>query len=314
MMPTVSVIMNCLNGEALVREAIQSIYDQTFTDWEIIFFDNASTDRTAEIAKSFDSRLRYFRSDKTIPLGAARRLAIAEARGAWIAFQDHDDVSLPYRLEREVSAVSKGAFVACYGGMREIDAKGRTIRDVLPSYASGDQFSQQLTQFEANLQTMMVKAEYLARFGIQFDENFVMFEDYNLFMKLAAKGPVCAVPEILCLCRILASSWTARSLERHAGERFDTLEQLRAANPGIDQRFPQAFRDAAARGWYYLARHKMQIGAYSEARRIMSDIKGDAPIYRVLYWLSWWPWAWNTAHGRTSKMWLTGFFLQRKQR
>jgi len=171
-----------------------------------------------------------------------------------------------------------------------------------------------LTQFEANLQTMMIKAEYLARFDIQFAETFVMFEDYNLFMKLAAKGPVCVVPEILCHCRILSTSWTARSLEHHAKERFDTLDQLRAANPGIDQRYPQAFRDAATRGRYYLARHKMQIGEHSEARQIMGSIGGVSPIYRVLHWLSWWPWAWNAAHDRTSKMWLTGFFLRRKQR
>jgi glycosyltransferase involved in cell wall biosynthesis len=313
-MPAVSVIMNCLNGEPFVRQAIQSIYDQTFSDWEIIFFDNSSIDRTAEIAKSFDNRLRYFRSTETVPLGAARRLAIAEATGTWIAFQDHDDVSLPHRLERQMEAISRGDFVACYGGMREIDISGRVVRDVLPTYASGDQFAQQLTQFEANLQTMVVNAGYLKRHDIQFDETFTMFEDYNLFMKLAAKGSVCAVPEVLCLCRILASSWTVRSLEHHASERFRTLAQLRADNPGIEQRYPQAFRDAATRGDYYRARYEMQKGDVLEAREIMRRIRKQAPIYQALYWLSWWPWAWNAAHGRTSKMKLTGLFLRRKER
>jgi glycosyltransferase involved in cell wall biosynthesis len=312
-MPAVSVIMNCLNGERFVRQAIQSIYDQTFTDWEIIFWDNASTDRTAEIANSFDGRLRYFRSSETIPLGAARRVAMAEAGGNWIAFQDHDDVSLPHRLERQMAATAGKDFAACYGGMREIDINDKVIRDVSPSYVSGDQFAQQLTQFEANLQTTIVNAGYLKRFDIQFDESFIMFEDYNLFMKLAAKGPVCVVPEILCLCRILATSWTARSLESHASERFRTLTQLRAVNPGIEWRYPEAFRDAKTRGLYYRARHEMQRGDFADARETMRGIKKLAPIYRVLYWLSWWPWAWNAAHGRKLKMRLTGLFLTRRR-
>ena len=59
-MPKVSVIMNCFNGERFLREAIDSIYSQTFTDWEIIFWDNASTDKSASIAKSYDKKLKYF--------------------------------------------------------------------------------------------------------------------------------------------------------------------------------------------------------------------------------------------------------------
>ena len=57
-MAKVSVIMNCYNGAAFVRSAIESVYAQTVGDWEIIFWDNASTDETAAIAQSFDSRLR----------------------------------------------------------------------------------------------------------------------------------------------------------------------------------------------------------------------------------------------------------------
>ena len=311
-MPAVSVIMNCLNGEAFVRQAIQSIYDQTFADWEIIFFDNASTDRTAEIAQSFDGRLRYFRSDETMPLGAARRLAIAEARGAWIAFQDHDDVSLPHRFERQMKAISRGEFVACYAGIREIDIAGRVIRDALPIYSTGDQFAQQLTQFEANLQTMLVNAGCLRRFGINFDDTFIMFEDYNVFMKLAAKGPVCVVPEVLCLCRILAESWTAKSIKYHSAERFRTLDQLCEENAGIEQTYPEAFRMARARGQYYLARYKMQLGAYEEGRRIMYELRNVGGVYLVLYWLCCWPLAWRAAHARAFKMWLTGLFLGRR--
>lgn len=310
-MPTISVIMNCLDGERFVRQAIESIYDQTFSDWEIIFLDNGSTDRTAEIAKSFDRRLRYFRNDETVPLGAARRQAMEKAEGRWLAFQDHDDVSLPGRFELQIAAVGDQDFAFCYGGMREIDETDSVIRDVLPRYRTGEQFAQQLMQFEANLQTTMINASYLKRYDICLDESFVMFEDYNLFMKLAAKGPVCVVHEVLANCRVLPTSWTSISLERHANERFRTLEQLRLANPGIEDRFPKAFQEAEARGRYFSARYDMEQGTYAKARSTMRSIAGLAPVYAALYCLSWWPWAWNATHDRKLKSKLTGLFLRR---
>jgi len=309
-MPAISVIMNCLNGERFVREAIQSIYDQSFQDWEIIFWDNASTDSTPDIARSFDARLRYFRGDATVPLGAARKLAMAEAKGNWIAFQDHDDVSLPERFEHQLAAIGDGDYAFCYGGMREIDEGGKFVRDVLPRYASGNQFPEQLAQFEANLQTTIISADHLRRYDIALDESFIMFEDYNLFLKLAARGPVCTVPKILSLCRILPNSWTQKSLERHAGERFRTLEQLEAANPGIEARYPKAFQEARTRGAYYQARYDMQSGRHAKARRTMRTIAGISGKYRLLYLLSWWPWAWNLAHGRTIKLKLTRLLLR----
>ena len=59
--PLVSVIMNCYNGETYLREAIDSIYAQTYQNWEIIFLDNASTDDSANIAKSYDKKIKYLK-------------------------------------------------------------------------------------------------------------------------------------------------------------------------------------------------------------------------------------------------------------
>ena len=58
--PLISVIINCFNGEEYLREAIDSVYSQTYKNWEIVFWDNASTDSSSSIAKTYDSRLNYF--------------------------------------------------------------------------------------------------------------------------------------------------------------------------------------------------------------------------------------------------------------
>ena len=86
--PLVSVIMNCLNCEQYLRDAIDSVYAQTYDNWEIIFWDNGSCDKSGEIAKSYDSKLKYFKTEETSILGTARVLAVEQANGEYFAFLD----------------------------------------------------------------------------------------------------------------------------------------------------------------------------------------------------------------------------------
>ena len=105
----VSVIMNCYNGEEYLREAIDSVYAQSYKNWEIIFWDNASTDGTSQIAQSYDSRLRYFRADVNTHLGPARNMALAKAKTTYIAFLDSDDWWMPNKLEVSLRYLERGA-------------------------------------------------------------------------------------------------------------------------------------------------------------------------------------------------------------
>ncbi len=98
----VSVIINCLNGEKFLREAIDSVYAQTYNNWEIILWDNASTDKTAEIGQSYDSKIKYYKSEKVIPLGDARNKALKQCKGEFIAILDCDDIWAPDKLEKQI--------------------------------------------------------------------------------------------------------------------------------------------------------------------------------------------------------------------
>jgi glycosyltransferase involved in cell wall biosynthesis len=104
---TVSVIMNCYNSQEYLREAIQSVLDQTWKDWEIVFWDNQSTDNSAKIFKSFkDKRLKYYRAEHHTTLGKARNLAVAQAKGEWLAFLDCDDTWAPEKLEKQLAEIT----------------------------------------------------------------------------------------------------------------------------------------------------------------------------------------------------------------
>ena len=102
--PLVSVIINCFNGEKYLREALDSIITQTYNNWEIIFWDNQSTDKSAEIFKSFkDSRLKYYcASSHADILYEARNYALKKTNGDFIAFLDVDDWWLPNKLEKQI--------------------------------------------------------------------------------------------------------------------------------------------------------------------------------------------------------------------
>ena len=90
--PLVSIIMNCYNGRIFLKDSIDSIISQTYENWELIFWDNQSTDDSSILLKSFqDKRIKYNFAKKHTSLYEARSLALRKARGELIAFLDVDD-------------------------------------------------------------------------------------------------------------------------------------------------------------------------------------------------------------------------------
>lgn len=183
--PTVSVIMNCFNGSKYLKEAIDSVYAQTYTDWEIIFWDNASTDNSAEIAKSYDGKLRYFKGDKTVPLYAARNLALHQVRSKYIAFLDCDDMWLPQKLELQVELFENDKKIGLiYSNFEilEIDGSIRSIQSLQPG---GQVFRQMLKHYNINIQTAMISKEVLDSLGEWFDNSLNFAGDTDLFLRIA---------------------------------------------------------------------------------------------------------------------------------
>ena len=89
----VSVIVNCKNSEKYLKECIDSILNQTYSNFEVIIVNNQSTDNTKNIISAYsDNRIRYYETTKSLPLGAARNFAIEMSAGYFIAFLDSDDI------------------------------------------------------------------------------------------------------------------------------------------------------------------------------------------------------------------------------
>lgn len=99
----VSIIMPSYNCGRFVRETIESVLAQTYTNWELLFVDDCSTDDTEAIVKSFgDSRIHFFKNEKNSGAAVSRNKALREAKGRWIAFLDSDDLWMPEKLDHQI--------------------------------------------------------------------------------------------------------------------------------------------------------------------------------------------------------------------
>ena len=118
----VSIVLNCYNGEKYLKEALSSIKAQTYKNWELIFWDNRSKDKSAKIVKSFKiKKLKYYLSKRHTSLYAARNLAIKKASGDYISFIDADDIWAKNKLKKQMKLFEDQETAVVYGNSWNFD-------------------------------------------------------------------------------------------------------------------------------------------------------------------------------------------------
>lgn len=296
--PFVSVVINCFNGEKYLKPAFDSVFAQTYTNWEIIFWDNASTDRSAEIAKSYGEKVKYYLAPKTTPLGEARNLAMKKSKADLVAILDADDIWMPNRLEKQIKEFWNSDAIVCYGAVEEISKDGDLLREVHIDKKSGYNFKELLNQFDIHVSTLLMKREIMEKENYEFDLEMVGSEEYNLFMRIAARYNFCIINECLAKWRVhQSSSLTGKTMYRWAYEREYTLKKVIEENPGIEKKYPKDFNEAFARANYYRARYLVSEGKKSEARKEMKPVAFQDIRYFGLYLILFLPsFVWDAIH------------------
>jgi len=305
--------MNSLNGERFLKEAMDSVYAQTFTDWEIIFFDSGSTDKSVEIASGYDSKVKIFRLEKPMPFGQARQEAIDKATGEFLAFLDQDDVWLPFKLQIQYDVMKSGEYDMCYGGIQCIDERGKLLHKVMPVHSSGPMFEKQLWQFEANILTFVINRMKMLQSKVQFNPNLRVSPDDDFILVYLLVHDGCEViHHVLANYRTHKNSATQTLTSNLAMERFSTLERLVREKPGIKELYPTTFKAAEARGYYYKARYLFDQKKYKEAVISMHVAVKLDKKYRLLYILCHLPLVWKSIHrfkGFLTPFWMKYIFL-----
>ncbi|VVB51533.1 Glycosyltransferase AglG [uncultured archaeon] len=262
--PLVSVVMSVYNGERYIREAIDSILNQTLGDFELIVVDDVSTDGTPRILEEYsrkDSRIKVVTHVGKSALDSSRNSGIKIARGRYLAVMDSDDVSRPNRLETQVKYFTEHPDVSVVSACVEyIDEEGNPLcaqHGVSLAWKPG---------FVFNNSCAMFRVDVLRAAG-GYDSGFSFGGDFVLFQRIRwGGGGVVVLPDVLLRYRIHALGYSIRA-----------------------KRSPKDARDFAL---FCQASVCLTYGNHFEARKRLDVLISREPAnitYRLYYLLSFMP-------------------------
>ncbi|MCT4535552.1 glycosyltransferase family A protein [Halodesulfovibrio sp.] len=218
MPPRVSVLLPVYNQEKYIREAIDSILAQTYSDFEFIIIDDASSDMSVKVIQQFtDERIRFYVNTKN--LGSVRTLneGLSLCRGEYIARMDGDDIAYPERFQKQVEFLDAhpdvgvvGAAVQCFSK----DGTGEVMRYETDCSALFSSFIFAETSMVAHPVVMMRRNLFAS--GIKYSQRYFYAEDYKLWNDLKWHTNITNLPEVLLKYRIHPFSMSRTKPEKQA--------------------------------------------------------------------------------------------------
>ena len=217
--PLISVIVNCHNGEKYLAQCIRSILNQSFKNFEIIFWDNISNDNSNKIINKFnDKRIRKFKSNFFFNLYKCRNLAIEKSRGKYITFCDTDDLWVKNKLSEQIKLIKKRKntkfIFSNYFVLNEIKkckyikfhkniSEGFITQDLLNNYTIG-------------ILTTILEKKILKK--VPFNPEFSVIGDFDLFVKLSVKFKFSYIKKPLAIYRLHKNNFSSRRYDLYISE------------------------------------------------------------------------------------------------
>ena len=203
--PEISIIMNCHNGEKFLAEAINSVLNQTYKNWELIFWNNSSSDQSEKIFKSFkDKRLRYFYTAKKVSLYVSRNAAIKKTKGNFVAFLDVDDTWLPNKLKLQLEKFKDKKVGLVYGKFLKYNKdslfrkKQFITKQNLPE---GYITKNLLKNYPVGLLTIMIRKKFIQKEKEIFKVKYNYLGDLDFVLRFSLKYKFAAVQECIGVYR-----------------------------------------------------------------------------------------------------------------
>lgn len=229
--------MNCHNGEAYLSDSIKSVLSQTYRNWELIFWDNFSTDKSKKILEGFsDNRIKYFRSERFTTLYEARNLAIEKSSGKFISFLDVDDWWLPNKLETQINQFKSDEIGLVYSKYFIYNEK--TKKKILIPHKKLPQgyiTKQLLENFIVSILTAMFKKELLQKFNLYFNSKYNIIGDFDFFFRFSKKVKFLCVQKPLAFYRVHGSNLSIKNLNEEIQElEHWTKEQIYSEKQNVN--------------------------------------------------------------------------------
>ena len=220
--PLVSVIMTAFCAAPFIDEAITSILNQTYTNFELLIVDDGSTDETwkhIKLLSKGDKRIKAFRLTKNLGPSGASNFAIAKAHGTYIARMDADDIATADRIEKQVAYLKTHPKVILIGGQCDlIDENGEYIgKKRFPE--SHDKIVESLFMINPiQHPTWMFRKSVFDKAGITYEREYLVSHDLKILFRLLGHGTFANIPDTILQYRFRPNSITHKNPKRSFGE------------------------------------------------------------------------------------------------
>ena len=218
--PLVSIILNCYNSAKFLKKSIRSVIFQSYKNWELIIFDNCSSDNTkSEILKfKKNKKIKYFRSKKFYSLYNARNLAIKKTKGSLISFLDADDWWSKNKLKKQVEFLELNKeYNIVYSNLYLFNEKKSKISLFSKKKLYNGKITQLLLDdFKMPILTTMLRKKIFYKYS--FDKTYNIIGDFDLFVRLSLKEKIFSIQEPLAFYRIHYSNMTTKKIDLHISE------------------------------------------------------------------------------------------------
>ena len=210
----VSIVINCYNGEKYLRKSIESVLDQSYQNFELIFWDNQSTDQRKNIIQSYrDKRIKYFYSPNYTTLYQARNLALKECKGDFVCFLDVDDYFLKNKIAKQLLYFNDQKVGVIYSNYyryyEDINKKKLLTNKQLPS---GNLTQYILEESQISFMTVMIRKKSLDSLEFNFDRKYSIIGDYDLLYRLSLYWDFDYIEEPLAVYRIHKDNFSKNSI------------------------------------------------------------------------------------------------------
>ena len=224
--PLVSIIMNCYNGEKYLKNSVRSVLRQTYRNWELIFWDNCSTDNSSKIIKKFkDKRIKYFRGNKLVNLYSARNLAVKKAKGIFVSFLDTDDWLIPSKLKKQIKLYNnnksiKFIYSNCFLYYQKNKKKELFEKKKLPE---GKVTQSLLNNYRVGFLTIMIKRNIFK--NNLFNNKYNIIGDFDFIVRVSRKINFSCIQQPLTYYRHHEENLTKQNIDTYLNEIKDWLKK-----------------------------------------------------------------------------------------
>ena len=211
-----SVIINYFNSIEFLDDAINSLLNQTYKNWQLIFVDNCSKVSPLKELRSVKNKVIYLRLDKTMPLGYARNKALTLCDTEYFGFLDSDDIWLPNKIEMHVKAFMVDPRIGLVASECGLIKNKKFLRKFTNSkrISNKDALKTIIKKNFLVMSSVSIRSEFIKKNKILFDEKMQILEDTIFFFEILKISNYFCIPEILCFWRYSINSTTFKNLDR----------------------------------------------------------------------------------------------------